>query len=164
MLVDFSKWVFNRFANLVGYDPSSTDLFATNTQAAIDELANRHFGKNYAFVEKESETTSVLVLFSEVVNLNPNVIVGADYKINWSCEALNSSTKGLGLRLQLNNNTDLMDVEPGLAETNKWYPLSGSKRVTFSNSSPQIDLDLRSIQSGKVVKVRNVLVDIWRVT
>lgn len=56
--VDFAKFVKNRLASLVSYANAGTDLTSNQVQAAITELANRNFGKNFAF-NVNTATTSV---------------------------------------------------------------------------------------------------------
>jgi hypothetical protein len=98
--------------------------------------------------------------------LTYNAPVTGEYRISWYAE-LNDPETGFFsnrtclARVQLNNTTDLGQVEVG-SDRDVWFPFGGFARVNLTAGSNTIDMDYASNETA-TVSIRRARIEVWRV-
>lgn len=153
----------------IPFVPTTTDLTSFNSQAAIEELANRHYGKDFDSKTKESGEDTTGNSFDEYDNLAFNVsdTSGTNkYRI-----AVNffyghsSASNDIRARLLLDGASVYeIRVEPKDPSTAQRIPaFIIDYPENLSNGSHNISLEYRPASSSKVSRMYRSTLEVWRV-
>lgn len=120
----------------------------------------------YASNENESESTSTS--WQEKVDLDVSIPESAFYMLWWSAEVqCERYTRPMGFRIQVNNTTDVQDLEFAPTVFNsyeKYSPISGFQRIYLNPGSISIDMDYKSLIQWETVKIRKARLALMKVS
>lgn len=162
MQIDFEFWVKNRLSSLVSFANAGTDLVSTTVQAALVELANRHFGKNFAFNRNAGVTstggTGVLVLNSITTTSLPlgNYLVVAAASIQKTAIAGQIETWIADGATELNRDQLSMDDDDyyfGMTKIALLENVSGIRNLSFN---------MQKVNGGGNILAQNRTMLVWR--
>jgi hypothetical protein len=168
-LVDISQTAKDNFQNQL-LDTSAVDLNSNTIRGGIEELANRHFGKDFASDTKEaSETTSgsAFNLYHQI-NFNVNDTSGVNkYKVEFNYFwGHNSASNDIIVQHLLDNTTNLWEMikEPKDSGTDQRIDGTFIAYVdNLSQGSHSLELYYRPSTASRVSRMYRSTISVWRV-
>lgn len=154
----------------IPFDPSSVDLISTNGQAAIEELANRNYGKDASSKTKEVDEFTTGTVFSEydslVFTVNDNS--GSNkYRIAANFfYGHNSASNDIRARLTLDGSPVYeIRVEPKDSGIDQRLPAHiVDYPVNLTNGNHTIGLEYRPSSGNRVSRMYRSTLEVWRVS
>jgi len=160
--LDFSKWCFNRLASLVEYVNSGTDIVGATVQAALTELANRNFGKNYGYNEVASFSTGSTSPVTAISVVIPNAPAGT-YRGSWSWVHTNSKANTNSLAEVLFNGTDVLkDFEQMGTNLNSINGFSGNIDHP-AQGDLTLEIVVQKTSGNGLAQLTEIRIDCWRI-
>lgn len=118
----------------------------------------------YNYAESESLNSTTSTSYQNKVSLDINVPAG-NYHIGWYYEwKTEKQSLSIKTRIQLDNTTDLSEIEPSPNRNDTIHSVSGFKSNISLDGSHTIDLDYCSLETGKAVCIRSSRLELWRVS
>jgi hypothetical protein len=154
------------------YILSGTNTFLTiyydnaNLNWIIRAYSTDVFGTQEVYAESLAESSTTSTNFQQKLRLTTGNLPSGTYRIEWYYTWSNSSTSYYTkTQIQVNDTTTIMSetVTPRIAGTTSDFPASGYWRGTLSGVD-NIDLDYCSSNSGATAYIRNVKLNLWRIS
>lgn len=153
----------------IPFDPSSVDLVGTNSQLAIEELANRHYGKDFIELTKEASETTTGGSFTTYSTLTFNVSDSSGsnkYRLNASFNwGHNAASNDIRIRTRIDGtNIDELRIEPKDAGTDQRFQNNiVSYEVNLSQGNHVFDIQYRPATASRVSRMYRSVLEVWRV-
>lgn len=148
----------------ISFDPTGTDITATNVQDAVGSVAGRNFGKGANF--EQSATGFVTTSGSFVVALDILEVLPEDgtYRIGWSSNFITSKSNTLGEhRVVIDAGTvDELVVELK-ASTNFGGSFDGFDAGLLTAGNHTISLEFRRSTGNGTVTWDALRLEVWRI-
>lgn len=166
MRIDFADWVKNRLANLVTYDPSNSDLVAVDSQAALDELAARHFGKEFSWAGFNPNFQTDSAGFVTALSLTVLGAPAGPYRMAWSYKSTNSkfntnnNTQAAFNGASVVNNTTngVVNLAGGLGEH-----FGGFREFSVLAGDLTVSIDIKRIAGNGLARINTLNLELWRI-
>ncbi len=136
----------------------------------VDTDTQTIFGTEYQSAESLGRSTTSSTAFQFKLNLNAAGLPAGDYIILWTAAiGNNDEERGVTIRVQLDDTTDLINVRPhaGEAASQEWSYCPGGHAIVTLSGTHNFDIDFAAIsgESGVgVAFIEDARLTLWRVT
>ena len=163
--LDFSKFVFGRLASLVEYANAGTDIVGTSVQAAITELANRHFGKSFNQVFTTGTFSTTSSTFQTMQTIPTYNVPAGNYVVFSHGRYLKTAINAqVGVRIQVNGNTVIDEEEIAMDDDDFYFGHTMLTYVPNLSGNITVTSQLRKISGSGTVRAESRTLLIWRVS
>lgn len=158
----------SQVARSVPFDPSTTDLTSKKVQGAVEELANRHYGKdadNSVTQVNDTTTGNAWKLYADLEFTVSDTSGTNTYRLNsdflWGH---NSAANDIRVRVQLDGVTQKeIQIEPKDQGTDQ--RIQNNILIYTSNLSQgthTLELEYRPASSNRVSRMYRAELEVWR--
>lgn len=123
------------------------------------------FGSWYGWSLADSESSTNSTSWIQKTTYTSPVIPDGFYRIGYTFEWRRDSTGNDFLaRIQINNTTDIMNMNEESKDPHSWHLCGGFQIVALSAGSYTIDLDFSGESTGNTSYIRNARLEFWMIT
>jgi len=146
---------------------NGTVLAADDSQADGVAWKTPFVASDFQYIESEGESTTQNGAYQQKVRLSFTPIAAGDYLIEWNAGiTIDSTSRSVQVRCQLDDTTDINEVEFQPEVANQYMMQGGFKKVALTLAAHTIDIDFRvgSTSGSPTAKIRRVRVMARRIS
>jgi hypothetical protein len=137
-------------------------------QATLTTLATAMlpvFGSNFSQAASDGESTTTLDTYQQKVRLTTPSLSAGVYRIGWHNETRCSSVSAdIYYRVQLDDTTDLCEVNNEIGDNTNYLSGAGFAHVTLTAGVHTIDMDYRNETATNTAYIRRARLELWKVS
>lgn len=123
------------------------------------------FGSEFSQVASEGESTHTLDTYQQKVRLTTPSLSGGVYRIGWYNETRCSSVSAdIYYRVQLDDTTDLCEVNNEIGDNTNYLAGPGFAHVTLTAGVHTVDMDYRNETASNTAYIRRARIELWKVS
>ena len=157
-----------------GTTVSGSPFSALNfTGAAVNDIVDEgsgqvevyiepEFGAWYGWNSSEAESSTTSTTYVNKVTYTTSTIPAGYYRIGWQFEwRRGSTTNDFRARVQIDNTTDIMEMNEESKDSNSWHPAAGFDIVQLTAGTHTIDIDFAGETTGSTSYIRRARIEFW---
>jgi len=121
------------------------------------------FGSNYYTAQNLNIQTTVSESYVNALTFTTNSIPSGTYRVSWSYEWRGDTREDFEARVTVDG-SEIMEVNMEAKDNSNYHGVSGFRNVNFGSSGTHVvNFDFATENSSKTMRIRNLILDFWRV-
>jgi len=166
-------------AKAIPFKNNNSDIISKNLQGAVQELADRHFGKLYAAASQDPNVTSTGTNVEAVTTIGVDVVEAGtfSFRAQWSFRQKNSKNNTNGKarvywRSDQNTGGTLLDANTTSGKGGNFLGDGNGEQTvgfgTFTATGPQTNIQLyakiKRIAGSGAARINSIRLELWRIS